>query len=105
MRTTDLDGHGAYVTQAVTSKRAKQSGGHAGAEYANLVDPVGARMTDDRGVRRLTPLECERLQGFPDDWTLIPGASDSKRYAAIGDAVTVPVARWIGARLMREETT
>jgi DNA (cytosine-5)-methyltransferase 1 len=53
-----------------------------------------------QGVRRLTPRECERLQGFPDDWTLIPGASDSKRYAALGDAVTVPVAEWIGRRLV-----
>jgi DNA (cytosine-5)-methyltransferase 1 len=56
------------------------------------------------GVRRLTPRECERLQGFPDDWTLIPWAGkpapDSRRYAALGDAVTVTVARWLGERLM-----
>jgi DNA (cytosine-5)-methyltransferase 1 len=55
------------------------------------------------GVRRLTPRECERLQGFPDDWTLISWmgkpAPDSRRYAALGDAVTVPVARWLGQRL------
>jgi DNA (cytosine-5)-methyltransferase 1 len=54
------------------------------------------------GVRRLTPRECERLQGFPDDWTLIPTAASpaTRRYAAMGDAVTVPVAQWIGSRLM-----
>jgi DNA (cytosine-5)-methyltransferase 1 len=46
-------------------------------------------------VRRLTPLECERLQGFPDDWTLVPSASDSQRYKQMGNAVAVPVARWI----------
>lgn len=51
------------------------------------------------GVRRLTPTECERLQSLPDGWTLIDGASDSKRYAALGDAVTANVAEWIGARL------
>lgn len=48
-------------------------------------------------VRRLTPRECERLQGFPDDWTAL--GPDSRRYAALGDAVTVPVAEWIGERL------
>lgn len=54
------------------------------------------------GVRRLTPRECERLQGFPDGWTAPPGlaAPDSRRYAAVGDAVTVNVAEWIGRRLM-----
>ena len=55
-----------------------------------------------RGVRRLTPRECERLQGVPDDWTRItPDTPDSRRYAAMGDAVTVPVARWLGERLAR----
>lgn len=38
-------------------------------------------------VRRLTPLECERLQGFPDGWTDIPGASDTARYKALGNSV------------------
>ena len=41
-------------------------------------------------VRRLTPLECERLQGFPDRWTDIPGASDTARYKALGNSVAVP---------------
>jgi site-specific DNA-cytosine methylase len=45
------------------------------------------------GVRRLTPLECERLQGFPDNWT--EGQSDTKRYKQMGNAVTVPVVEWI----------
>jgi len=44
-------------------------------------------------VRRLTPLECERLQGFPDDWTA--GQSDSARYKQMGNAVAVPVVEWI----------
>jgi len=50
-------------------------------------------------VRRLTPLECERLQGFPDYFTAIPGASDSKRYAALGNSMTVNVMKWIGERI------
>ncbi|MCQ1530114.1 DNA cytosine methyltransferase [Lutispora saccharofermentans] len=41
-------------------------------------------------IRRLTPLECERLQGFPDYWTGIPGASDSSRYKALGNSVAIP---------------
>lgn len=55
------------------------------------------------GVRRLTPRECERLQGFPDDYTLIPGASDSARYKALGNSMAVPVMRWIGERIQRWE--
>ena len=44
-------------------------------------------------VRRLTPLECERLQGFPDNWT--EGQSDTNRYKQMGNAVAVPVVEWI----------
>ena len=50
------------------------------------------------GVRRLTPVECERLQSFPDGWTE-PSGSDSARYKAMGNAVTVNVVRWILGRL------
>ena len=48
-------------------------------------------------VRRLTPTECERLQGFPDGWT--EDQADSHRYKQMGNAVTVNVIEWIGARL------
>jgi len=48
-------------------------------------------------VRRLTPTECERLQAFPDGWT---HGSDGKRYAAMGDAVTVNVIQWLGERIV-----
>ncbi len=48
-------------------------------------------------VRRLTPTECERLQGFPDGWT--EDQADSHRYKQMGNAVTVNVIRWIGGRL------
>ena len=53
----------------------------------------------DYRVRRLTPRECERLQGFPDDYTAIPGASDSARYRALGNSMAVPCMRWIGRRI------
>jgi DNA (cytosine-5)-methyltransferase 1 len=54
-------------------------------------------------VRCLTPRECERLQGFPDDYTLIPyrnkPAADGPRYKALGNSMAVPVMRWIGEQI------
>ena len=50
-------------------------------------------------VRRLTPLECERLQGYPDGWTDIPGASDSARYKALGNSVAIPCVEFIMSRI------
>jgi DNA (cytosine-5)-methyltransferase 1 len=58
---------------------------------------------DVQGVRRLTPTECERLQGFPDTWTAISDGkpqADSARYKQLGNAVAVPVVQWIGKRIM-----
>ncbi|WP_425515953.1 DNA cytosine methyltransferase [Methylomagnum ishizawai] len=59
------------------------------------------------GVRRLTPRECERLQGFPDDYTRVPyrgkPAADGPRYKALGNAMAVPVMRWIGERIQAVE--
>jgi len=56
-----------------------------------------AEPTPPAVVRRLTPTECERLQGFPDGWT--DGQADSHRYKQMGNAVTVNVIAWIGERL------
>ena len=50
-------------------------------------------------IRRLTPLECERLQGFPDSWTDIPSASDSARYKALGNSVAIPCVEFIMSRI------
>ena len=50
-------------------------------------------------IRRLTPLECERLQGFPDGWTDIPGASDSARYKALGNSVAIPCVEYLMQRV------
>jgi len=56
-------------------------------------------------VRRLTCTECERLQGFPDGYTLVPyrgkPASDGSRYKALGNSMAVPVMRWIGERIAK----
>ena len=58
------------------------------------------------GVRRLTPRECERLQGFPDDWTLVPykgkPAADGPRYRAIGNAMAVNVMAHIGRAIAHQ---
>ena len=54
----------------------------------------------DSVVRRLTPTECERLQGFPDGWT--DGQADSNRYKQMGNAVAVPVVEWIISRMVAE---
>jgi DNA (cytosine-5)-methyltransferase 1 len=69
-------------------------------------------MTPDMAVRRLTPRECERLQGFPDDYTLIPyrgkdadDCPDGPRYKALGNSMAVNVMRWIGARIDLFEKT
>ena len=63
-------------------------------------------VTDGYVVRRLTPRECERLQGFPDDWTRIPyrgkpadECPDTPRYKAIGNSMAVNVMRWLGVRI------
>ncbi len=58
-------------------------------------------------VRRLTPVECERLQGFPDGYTDIrpdgKDTPDGPRYKALGNSMAVPVMRWIGERIAKVE--
>jgi DNA (cytosine-5)-methyltransferase 1 len=78
-------------------------GGNQGGDFI-LQQPVAPAST----VRRLTPVECERLQGFPDNFTAIPwrkkGAEDcpdGPRYKALGNSMAVPVMRWIGERIRR----
>jgi site-specific DNA-cytosine methylase len=62
---------------------------------------IGMGVGQGASVRRLTPTECERLQALPDGWTDPTGdAPDSRRYAALGDAVTSSVAQWIGEQLV-----
>ena len=61
-------------------------------------------VSDGVSVRRVTPTECERLQGFPDGWTDVPyrgreHPADGPRYKALGNSMAVPVVRWIGERM------
>lgn len=74
--------------------------------FRNNSDPAAEaamHVVQDSAVRRLTPREAERLQGFPDDYTMLEGAgrgsSESARYKALGNSMAVPVVRWIGGRI------
>ena len=75
----------------------------SGSSYT-LDGAQGQAIQQQMAVRRLTPRECERLQGFPDDYTLVPyrgkPAADGPRYKALGNSWAVPCARWIGERIV-----
>jgi DNA (cytosine-5)-methyltransferase 1 len=78
---------------------AHSSAAHMGHHQPKLAVPGQA-------VRRLTPTECERLQGFPDGWTATSNGqpqADSPRYRQLGNAVAVPVAAWIAHRILTVE--
>ena len=66
-------------------------------EYAQMRTNARDAVLVTAGVRRLTPVECERLQGLPDGWT--GGQSDTARYRQLGNGLAVPVAEWIGDRI------
>lgn len=107
--TLDAAGHGPRTATAVVSIYPETGqGSRLAARVTDLSPPLtetdgkihdrGARVVSETSVRRLTPRECERLQGFPDDWTA--QLSDSARYRTLGNAVCVPVAEWIGRRIV-----
>tara|TARA_Y100001970_G_C14248255_1_gene869856 strand:+ start:1547 stop:2719 length:1173 start_codon:yes stop_codon:yes gene_type:complete len=73
--------------------------GRVGKKAAQTIDTGMQQYTIQNGIRRLTPIECERLQGFPDGWT--EGQSDSQRYKQLGNAVSVPVVKAISERLKK----
>lgn len=115
------------IAGTCSSKWSKGTGGPAGDEHYNLIvyrwqnnkdglvndgtvatlrtsmgtsgfSEMNHPLVHERGIaRRLTPKECERLQGFPDNWT--DGQSDTQRYKQLGNAVTVNVAEWIANRI------
>ena len=93
--------------QTYIAFKESQSGIRESDVHATLDANKGSRRVEGvrqgMSVRRLTPLECERLQGFPDGYTNIPGASDSGRYKALGNSMAVPVMRWIGERIQEAE--
>jgi DNA (cytosine-5)-methyltransferase 1 len=93
---------GDYVVQAIT-----QFGEIAGTLSARhdsspCADRGQNMVNQSMAVRRLTPVECERLQGFPDDYTNISGAADGPRYKALGNSMAVPVMAWLGKKIANE---
>ena len=94
---TALDRHAVYARQRVDEFKNDNIASTQSARQAK--DATDLVVEPDRQhaqlIRRLTPLECERLQGFPDGWTNIPGASDSARYRALGNSVAIPCVEFI----------
>lgn len=72
-------------------------------QYKDATDLVCQQLTGKNNmiqlIRRLTPLECERLQGYPDGWTDLPNASDSNRYKALGNSVAIPCVQYLVQRI------
>ena len=93
-QSSGLDHHAVFSRQRVDIFRENDVASTESArQYKDATDLILS--ADDRSmgaylIRRLTPLECERLQGFPDGWTDLPGASDSARYKALGNSVAIP---------------
>ena len=107
----------AYAFDSLSSNSMKSSNPHSGCNQVEVsktldtsrgLDPScnqgGIGVNQSMAVRRLTPVECERLQGFPDNYTNIPwrkkpDAPDGPRYKALGNSWAVPNVRWIGQRI------
>jgi len=90
------------TTHAVVDAASTLQSNHSGGVRMDAEGAAGGHLAvEPTTVRRLTPLECERLMGLPDGWTAPEGvkAPDSKRYAACGDAIVTWVAYWIGQRI------
>ena len=102
---TTVDRHAVYARQRVDEFRNDDIASTQSARQAK--DATDLVVEPDRQhaqlIRRLTPLECERLQDLPDDWTNIPGASDSARYRALGNSVAIPCVEFI-MKSLREVT-
>ena len=95
---TGFDRHAVFRRQCVDAFTTDEIAGTQSARQSKdatdlilyTCEPAGDKDLPILLIRRLTPLECERLQGFPDGWTDIPGASDSARYKALGNSVAIP---------------
>jgi DNA (cytosine-5)-methyltransferase 1 len=108
---SDVNHYGA-VLQPNISPTITQCKGSRGGSSMEALDEISAihAQQPTMAIRRLTPRECERLQGFPDDWTLIPYRNkstdqcpDGPRYKACGNSMAVPVMAWIGKRIQMVE--
>ena len=102
---TATDRHSVYARQRVDQFKdddvASTESARQHKDATDLVcQPPSSWDADCRNlIRRLTPLECERLQGYPDGWTDVPGASDSARYKALGNSVAIPCVEYLMQRV------
>ena len=108
---SDVNHYGAVLTPNIspTITQCKGSRGGSSMEALDEISAIHAQQPT-MAIRRLTPTECERLQGFPDGWTKIPYRNkpedvcpDGPRYKACGNSMAVPVMRWIGQRIQMVE--
>jgi len=102
----DQTPHVAYPVAFDTYNQTTSKTTQAVRSAASDVDHVGAVFSPSMAVRRLTPIECERLQGFPDNWSRISWKGkpeeecpDGLRYKACGNSMAVPVMHWIGEQI------
>ena len=100
-QSSGLDRHAVYSRQRVDDFRHNDVASTQSArQYKDATDLICQQAEACAHlIRRLTTLECERLQGFPDDWTDIPSASDSARYNALGNSVAIPCVEFIMSRI------
>ena len=98
---TTSDRHGVYARQRVDEfKDGEVFSTQSARQHKDATDLICQQAESYAYlIRRLTPLECERLQGFPDGWTDIPGASDSARYKALGNSLAIPCVEFIMSRI------
>ena len=102
---TTSDRHSVYARQRVDQfKDDEIASTESARQHKDATDlvcqPTSTWDADCRNlIRRLTPLECERLQGYPDGWTDVPGASDSARYKALGNSVAIPCVEYLMQRV------
>jgi len=101
---SDVNHYGAVLEQTSVGALCARDYKGVGNQYVDEGKCITSPVT--MAIRRLTPKECERLQGFPDDWTKIPYRNkpadqcpDGPRYKACGNSMAVPVMRWIGQRI------
>jgi DNA (cytosine-5)-methyltransferase 1 len=94
-----MENQQAQIWEADTVQALNKGGGKPGQGYPAI--------RQASAVRRLTPEECEKLQGFPPGYTAVPyrnkPAADGPRYKALGNSMAVPVMRWIGERIAKVE--
>ena len=95
-QSSGLDHHAVFSRQRVDIfKDGEVTSTQSARQHKDATDLVLQATDQPRLIRRLTPLECERLQGFPDGWTDIPNASDSSRYKALGNSVAIPCVDYV----------